>query len=111
MTMTSATPAGEELEYGSRLAARRSIGLQECALCGVQLPRASMVPDGGPACPDVRWYCADMSSCTRRWTARRRAAMDAELAGPAAERAADGSARAADGSGRAADGSGRAAAS
>ncbi|HBW18315.1 MAG: hypothetical protein ACLPN6_14995 [Streptosporangiaceae bacterium] len=95
MTMTSATPAGEELEYGSRLAARRSVGLQECALCGVQLPRASMVPDGGPACPDVRWYCADMSSCTRRWTARRRAAMDAALAAAAAERDADGSARAA----------------
>jgi hypothetical protein len=28
-----------------------------------------MVPDGGQACADVRWYCKDAKSCTERWTA------------------------------------------
>jgi len=27
-----------------------------------------MVPDGGSACADVRWYCRDMRACTGRWT-------------------------------------------
>jgi hypothetical protein len=29
-----------------------------------------MVPDGGRACADIRWYCKDAKSCTERWTAR-----------------------------------------
>jgi hypothetical protein len=28
-----------------------------------------MVPDGGQACVDIRWYCKDAKSCTERWTA------------------------------------------
>jgi hypothetical protein len=28
-----------------------------------------MVPDGGQACADIRWYCKDVKSCTQRWTA------------------------------------------
>jgi len=30
-----------------------------------------MVPDGGQACADIRWYCQDAKSCTQRWTAGR----------------------------------------
>jgi hypothetical protein len=41
-----------------------------CALCGIELPTEDMVPDGGHACADVRWYCKDASACTERWTAR-----------------------------------------
>jgi hypothetical protein len=40
----------------------------ECALCGITLPGQLMVPDGGAACADVRWYCQDAAACTRRWT-------------------------------------------
>jgi len=34
------------------------------------LPLELMVPDGGQACADIRWYCKDIKSCTQRWTAR-----------------------------------------
>jgi hypothetical protein len=40
-------------------------------LCGIALPIGLMVPDGGRACADIRWYCKDAKSCTERWTARR----------------------------------------
>ena len=40
-----------------------------CVLCGIQLSIISLVPDGGSACADVRWYCRDITSCTERWTA------------------------------------------
>jgi hypothetical protein len=33
------------------------------------LPLELMVPDGGQACADIRWYCTDAKSCTQRWTA------------------------------------------
>ncbi|HVT71154.1 MAG TPA: hypothetical protein VHF26_25635 [Trebonia sp.] len=62
--------------HGGREAAR-------CALCGVTLPTGSMVPDGGAACADIRWYCRDVLSCTQRWTTRRPAAVSA-AAPPAA---------------------------
>jgi hypothetical protein len=29
-----------------------------------------MMPDGGRACADIRWYCKDAKSCTERWTAQ-----------------------------------------
>jgi len=32
------------------------------------LPTAQLVPDGGSACADVRWYCRDLRACTSRWT-------------------------------------------
>ena len=41
----------------------------QCSLCGITLPTGLMVPDGGQACADVRWYCQDAKSCTERWTA------------------------------------------
>ena len=41
-----------------------------CSLCGIVLPLELMVPDGGQACADIRWYCKDTKSCTQRWTAR-----------------------------------------
>jgi hypothetical protein len=40
-------------------------------LCGVARPLGLLVPDGGQACADVRWYCKDAVSCTERWTAAR----------------------------------------
>jgi hypothetical protein len=39
-----------------------------CAMCGIELPAGAMVPDGGQACADVRWYCRDTHACTKRWT-------------------------------------------
>jgi hypothetical protein len=33
------------------------------------LPLELMVPDGGQACADIRWYCMDAKSCTQRRTA------------------------------------------
>jgi hypothetical protein len=39
-------------------------------LCGIEMPTDDMIPDGGHACADVRWYCKDASACTERWTAR-----------------------------------------
>ena len=42
----------------------------QCSLCGIALSTGLMVPDGGQACADIRWYCKDAKSCTERWTAR-----------------------------------------
>ena len=42
--------------------------VQSCWLCGTRLPAREMVADGGPACADLRWYCADTRRCTERWT-------------------------------------------
>lgn len=44
--------------------------VQSCWLCGTRLPAREMVADGGPACADLRWYCADTRRCTERWTSR-----------------------------------------
>ena len=41
-----------------------------CPLCGLERPIGLMVPDGGDACADLRWYCKDTRSCTQRWTSR-----------------------------------------
>jgi hypothetical protein len=67
MSPTPLTPPGA-MEQGGELAAWRVTGTQACWLCGIRLPARSMVPDGGPACADVHWYCADTPSCTQRWT-------------------------------------------
>jgi hypothetical protein len=48
---------------------RHGAGQATCALCGTELPVSLMVPDGGEACTDVRWYCRDTVACTKRWTA------------------------------------------
>jgi hypothetical protein len=37
-------------------------------MCGIALPLGLLVPDGGRACADIRWYCKDALSCTERWT-------------------------------------------
>lgn len=42
--------------------------IERCWMCGVRLPTAQLVPDGGRACADVRWYCRDLRACTSRWT-------------------------------------------
>ncbi len=49
---------------------RRPAPTVACAMCGIQLPAHQMVPDGGQACADVRWYCRDARACTDRWTSR-----------------------------------------
>jgi hypothetical protein len=46
-----------------------------CAMCGIELPTGAMLPDGGQACADVRWYCRDTAACTKRWTERQPAPM------------------------------------
>ncbi len=48
---------------------QRHLPSAQCSLCGIALPTGLMVPDGGQACADVRWYCKDAKSCTERWTA------------------------------------------
>jgi hypothetical protein len=48
--------------------AQRHDQVERCWLCGIALPTAQLVPDGGSGCADVRWYCRDMRACTRRWT-------------------------------------------
>ena len=38
---------------------RRALQAARCALCGIELPLGLLVPDGGHACADLRWYCKD----------------------------------------------------
>jgi hypothetical protein len=52
-------------------AARRG-AVVSCWLCGIRLHRSQMMPDGGEACVDIRWYCQDARACTERWTRARR---------------------------------------
>jgi hypothetical protein len=47
----------------------RRVPTAQCSLCGIALPTGLLVPDGGQACADIRWYCKDAESCTERWTA------------------------------------------
>ena len=49
----------------------RPLQIAECSLCGITRPLGLLVPDGGSACADIRWYCKDAKSCTERWTAAR----------------------------------------
>jgi hypothetical protein len=46
----------------------RPLEIAQCSLCDIALPLGLMVPDGGQACADIRWYCKDAMSCTKRWT-------------------------------------------
>ncbi len=59
----------------------RVLQVATCSLCGLERPVGLMVPDGGEACADVRWYCKDAKACTQRWTSR----LHEPAAGPAAE--------------------------
>jgi hypothetical protein len=54
------------------LARERHDRIERCWLCGIRLPIAQMIPDGGSACTDVRWYCRDQRACTGRWAAASR---------------------------------------
>jgi hypothetical protein len=47
----------------------RALEVAQCSLCDITLPLGLLIPDGGHACADVRWYCKDSMSCTKRWTA------------------------------------------
>jgi hypothetical protein len=49
----------------------RPLEVAQCAMCGIALPLGLLVPDGGQACADIRWYCKDAKSCTERWTTAR----------------------------------------
>ena len=49
----------------------RPLEVAQCSLCGVARPLGLLVPDGGQACADIRWYCKDSKSCTERWVAAR----------------------------------------
>lgn len=50
----------------------RPLEVTQCSLCGSTRPLGLLVPDGGRACADVRWYCKDVRSCTERWVAASR---------------------------------------
>jgi hypothetical protein len=52
----------------------RRAAVVSCWMCGIRLQQAQMVPDGGGACGDIRWYCSDTRACTERWTSTRRQA-------------------------------------
>jgi hypothetical protein len=60
-------------EEASRATSRddgsRQLPSAQCSLCGITASTGLMVPDGGQACLDVRWYCQDAQACTERWTA------------------------------------------
>jgi hypothetical protein len=60
------SPAAEQGQGGVR-----PLDIAECSLCGITRPLGLLVPDGGSACADIRWYCKDAKSCTQRWTAAR----------------------------------------
>jgi len=64
------------------LAARRP-AVVPCWMCGIRLQQNQMVPDGGSACGDIRWYCKDTRACTERWTSAR---SQAQAAGDASGR-------------------------
>jgi hypothetical protein len=49
----------------------RPLEVAQCSLCGIAIPLGLLVPDGGQACADIRWYCKDARSCTERWTTAR----------------------------------------
>jgi hypothetical protein len=46
----------------------RALEVARCSMCGISLPLGLLVPDGGQACADIRWYCKDAMSCAKRWT-------------------------------------------
>ena len=65
------TPRLEPADSSPGDAHRRPLQVAQCSLCGIALPLGLLVPDGGEACDDVRWYCKDAKGCTERWTTAR----------------------------------------
>lgn len=57
-------------QHRPAMSGREPALVQACWLCGIHLPASQMVPDGGSACLDLRWYCRDTWACTQRWTSR-----------------------------------------
>ena len=64
----------------------RRTAVVSCWLCGIRLHQNQMVPDGGGACLDIRWYCKDIRACTDRWSSAQRQRLAAKIA--AADKAA-----------------------
>ena len=60
----------------------RRTAVVSCWLCGIRLHQNQMAPDGGNACPDLRWYCTDIQACTNRWPSAQRQKRAAETAAP-----------------------------
>ena len=77
--------AGETRTPSAAGSAARLAAVVSCWLCGIGLQQHQMVPDGGRACGDIRWYCRNTRACTERWTSARRQARAARAApGPSA---------------------------
>lgn len=55
-------------QHHQAMPGREQAPIRSCWLCGFRSPANQMVPDGGSACPDLRWYCRDTLACTQRWT-------------------------------------------
>jgi hypothetical protein len=71
--MTSRVPLGPRRLPAPPGAGRHGAdgaAFESCWMCGIRLPTSQMIPDGGHACADLRWYCGDTRACTERWTAR-----------------------------------------
>ena len=66
--------ADEERAPSAAGSAARRAAVVSCWMCGIRLQQNQMVPDGGGACADIRWYCEDARACTERWTSTRREA-------------------------------------
>ena len=79
MTKMSDLPS-EAPSPGSSPARRTAV--VSCWLCGIRLHQNQMVPDGGSACPDLRWYCSDVRACTDRWSSAPRQRRTAGAATP-----------------------------
>jgi hypothetical protein len=60
------------LSPAAGIGARRA-DIVSCWMCGICQLSSQMVPDGGSACDNIRWYCKDPRACTERWTTSRRA--------------------------------------
>ena len=60
----------------------RPLEVAQCSLCGIARPLGLLVPDGGQACADIRWYCKDAKSCAERWTTASRPRRAHMPAGP-----------------------------
>jgi len=65
---TTPAPAPAQLPTATPRNRPRPLEVAQCSMCGIALPLALMIPDGGQACADIRWYCKDAMSCTQRWT-------------------------------------------
>jgi len=61
-------PTPEEPPAATQRKQPRPLEEAQCSLCGITHPLGLLVPDGGQGCADVRWYCKDAMSCTKRWT-------------------------------------------